>query len=287
MLTVLESIKLSTEYLEKKEIESPRVNAELLLAHILKCKRLQLYLSFDKPLQEDEIILYRNFIKRRGQNEPLQYILGIVEFYGLEFKVNSAVLIPRPETEILVETIIENLGTESNAKILDIGTGSGNIPICLAKFLPHTKIFSIDKSKEALQLAEENAVLNEVDSKIEFIEADIFNLKHSHKTKFDVIVSNPPYVNADEYKLLQPELKVFEPRMALTDEKDGLNFYRSISAQAEELAGKNALLYFEIGKDQYKEVEQIMLNNSIKNITIKKDYQNIERIIYGDINCEP
>ena len=133
MLTVLEAINLSTEYLTKKDIESPKLNAELLLAHILNCKRLDLYLSYDRPLDENETNKYRDFIKRRGKCEPLQYIIGSVEFYGLEFKVNPSVLIPRQETEILIETILETVSKENDLRILDIGTGSGIIAICLAK----------------------------------------------------------------------------------------------------------------------------------------------------------
>lgn len=134
MLTVLESINLSTEYLKNKGIESPRNNAELLLAKILNCKRLELYLSFDRPLVENEVTQYREYIKRRSSFEPLQYIIGSVEFYGLEFKVNRSVLIPRQETEILVETIINKFQNQIGLKILDVGTGSGIIAICLKVF---------------------------------------------------------------------------------------------------------------------------------------------------------
>ncbi len=173
MLTVLESIKLSTEYLEKKGVESPRINAELLLAHILKCKRLDLYLTFDRPLSEEEITLYRSFLKRRGEFEPLQYIVGSVEFFGLPFFVNSSVLIPRQETEILVEEIIERNKNNPSIKILDIGTGSGNIAISLAKNLPGSTVTASDISEDALKLAAKNSVLNGTDSQVKFIENDI------------------------------------------------------------------------------------------------------------------
>lgn len=284
MLTVLESIKLSTEYLQNKGIESPRINAELLLANILNCKRLDLYLKFDQPLRKDEIRIYREFIKRRGKFEPLQYIIGSVEFYGLEFKVNKSVLIPRPETEILVETIINSFNSEENIDILDIGTGSGNIAVALAKNLLNSKVDAIDNSLEALEIAKENARLNSVEDRIDFINNNIMNGNNLSAKKYDVVVSNPPYVSVVEFPELQPELKVYEPRIALTDEGDGFSFFRIIASIAKNILKDKAKLFFEVGKDQYKQVEQILQDNNFKNITIKKDYLDIERVIYGELN---
>jgi len=284
MLTVLESIKLSTEYLQNKGIESPRINAELLLANILNCKRLDLYLKFDQPLRKDEIRIYREFIKRRGKFEPLQYIIGSVEFYGLEFKVNKSVLIPRPETEILVETIINSFNSEENIDILDIGTGSGNIAVALAKNLLNSKVDAIDNSLEALEIAKENARLNSVEDRIDFINNNIMNGNNLSAKKYDVVVSNPPYVSVVEFPELQSELKVYEPRIALTDEGDGFSFFRIIASIAKNILKDKAKLFFEVGKDQYKQVEQILQDNNFKNITIKKDYLDIERVIYGELN---
>ncbi len=284
MLTVLESIKLSTEYLQNKGIESPRINAELLLANILNCKRLDLYLKFDQPLRKDEIRIYREFIKRRGKFEPLQYIIGSVEFYGLEFKVNKSVLIPRPETEILVETIINSFNSEENIDILDIGTGSGNIAVALAKNLLNSKVDAIDNSLEALEIAKENARLNSVEDRIDFINNNIMNGNNLSAKKYDVVVSNPPYVSVVEFPELQPELKVYEPRIALTDEGDGFSFFRIIASIAKNILKDKAKLFFEVGKDQYKQVKQILQDNNFKNITIKKDYLDIERVIYGELN---
>ena len=246
MLTVLESIKLSTEYLEKKGVESPRINAELLLAHILKCKRLDLYLTFDRPLDDEEVALYRTFLKRRGEFEPLQYIVGSVEFYGLPFYVNSSVLIPRQETEILVEEIIEQHKNMPGIKILDIGTGSGNIAISLAKNLPGAQVIGTDISRDALVIAGKNSVLNCTESQAKFIENDILN-GYPEEKSFNVIVSNPPYVPADDFEKLRPELKVYEPRQALTDNADGLIYYREICRKAKELLLSGGRLYFETG----------------------------------------
>ena len=204
MLTVLNALKKTTEFLEKKGIESARVNAEIMLAHILKCKRLQLYLSFYRPLNDNEKNLYREFLLRRINHEPVQYITGNVDFYGLDFQVNSSVLIPRPETEILVETIIKNTNVNNETNILDIGTGSGNIAISLAKHLPNSKITAIDKSKEALIIAVKNSELNNVKERINFIENDILNDQKIFDNVFDIVVSNPPYVSKEEYKNLEP-----------------------------------------------------------------------------------
>lgn len=283
MLTVLESIKLSTEYLEKKGVESPRINAELLLAHILNCKRLGLYLSYDRPLSEDEIIQYRKFLKRRGQFEPYQYIVGSVEFYGLQFEVNSSVLIPRPETEILVEEITTQYKNSGEVKILDIGTGSGNIAISLAHHLPNSKITAIDISPSALEVAKKNASANKTDNRIEFVLNDI--LKNDfNENEFDIVVSNPPYVSVKEFEELQPELKVYEPRYALTDNSDGLIYYREISAKAKKLLKNKGRLFFEIGEGKADEVKRILSENNFSEIIVKNDYLHIERIIFGEIN---
>jgi release factor glutamine methyltransferase len=149
MLTILEAIRRSTEYLAKKGIEDARLNAELLLCSILKCKKLNLYLNYDRPLADEEVSVYREYLKRRSEREPLQYIVGEVEFYGLVFKVDKSVLIPRPETEILVEKIIEE-NKDRQVSILDIGTGSGNIAVALKYHLPSAEVTAVDKSEDAL-----------------------------------------------------------------------------------------------------------------------------------------
>ncbi|MBK7380112.1 MAG: peptide chain release factor N(5)-glutamine methyltransferase [Ignavibacteriales bacterium] len=281
MLTVLEAVKLSTDYLQKKGIESPRLNAELLLAHLLNCKRLDLYLLFDSPLKENEVALYRELLKKRGSFVPLQYIIGNVEFYGLEFNVDSSVLIPRPETELLVEAIIEE-NKNSNLKILDIGTGSGIIAIALAKSLEKSELFAIDISEAALENAKKNAIKNCVADRIKFLQLDVRNDLSLSERSFDIIVSNPPYISKDEFPKLQTELRVFEPAIALTDYLDGLSFYRSISEKASGLLKNKGKVYFEVGKDQSNFVKKIMEENGFINIKIKKDFQEIDRVISGE-----
>ncbi len=281
-MTILEGIQLTTEYLEKKGIDSARMNAELMLAHILKCKRLDLYLQFDKPLKDEEVALYREYLKRRSQFEPLQYILGTVEFYGLEFKVNRSVLIPRQETEILIDTILNNTSKDLPVSILDIGTGSGNIPISLARNLLLAKITSIDISRDAVELANQNAVLNGVNENITFISTGIEEFLPAEK--YDIIVSNPPYVSKDEYQNLQPEIVNYEPIEAVTDNNDGFYFYKSISEKAKSLLKRPGFLYFELGAELFPEAKKIMESSGFERVTIKKDYLNIERVIYGELN---
>lgn len=282
MLTVLESIKLSTDYLEKKGVESPRINAELLLAHILKCKRMDLYLSFDRPLSEDEVKAYRSYLKRRGEFEPVQYIIGSVEFYGLSFNVNSSVLIPRPETEILVEEIVHQHSGINDLNILDIGTGSGNIAISLAVNIPGSIITATDISREALVLAEDNSRLNKTEKQIRFLQNDILK-DELPPSSFDIIVSNPPYVSVRDYEKLKPELKFYEPRQALTDDSDGLIYYRIIASKAGEFLKPNGKLFFELGEGQFPDVEAILEKNNFSSITAKNDYLNIKRVITGEL----
>jgi release factor glutamine methyltransferase len=282
MLTVLESLKLSTEYLEKKGIESPRLNAELLLSEILNCKRLDLYLKFDQPLKENEVDKYREWISRRGKFEPLQYIIGKVEFFGLQFKVTRDVLIPRSETEILVEEVINSYKGKSGLKILDIGTGSGNIPIALAKNLANAEITTVDVSAKAIEIAKENALLNGVESEVKFILSDVNHLK-IETGSFDIVISNPPYISAEEYPTLQKEIIDYEPSIALTDANDGLDFYRAIAERSKSFLKNEGKVFLEIGKGQFEDVEKILSKNDFHNIEIIKDYQQIERVISGEL----
>lgn len=286
-MTVLEILKLSTEYLEKKGIESPRLSAELLLADILKCKRLNLYLLFERPISENEINNYRDFIARRGKYEPVQYIIGTTDFFGLQFKVNRSVLIPRPETEILVETILndyynpkKNLVANSKINILDIGCGSGIIAITLSKKISNSKVTAVDISENAIKIAKENAEANEA-LNIEFLTCD-FSTYQFNENRFDIIVSNPPYVSIDEFPTLQKEIIDYEPAHGVTDFYDGLSFYRLIAEHSNHLLNRNGMIYLEMGKGQSQIVKEILEQNNFNNIYIVKDYQQIDRVIVGE-----
>ncbi|MFA6597409.1 MAG: peptide chain release factor N(5)-glutamine methyltransferase [Ignavibacteriaceae bacterium] len=283
MHTVLELLNLTTGFFEQKGIDSARLNAELLLADVLKCKRLDLYLSFDKPVKDEEVDNYRLFVKRRGNREPLQYILGYVEFYGMTFTITNDVLIPRQETEILVETALHAIDKEVKVNILDIGTGSGIIAIALAKHLPNAQIFAIDKSKEALAVAKVNAEKHRVEDRIIFIQSDILDSPFPVDEKFDFIVSNPPYVSHDEYHALQKEILAFEPDFAVTDFADGLTFYRKIIESSKNYLNENGKLFFEIGEGQSGQIKLIFEQQNYSSIKIRKDYANIDRVIYGEL----
>lgn len=283
MLTVLESIQLSTDYLAKKGIDSPRINAELLLADILSCKRLDLYLKFDQPLQEEETQKYREYIKRRAGFEPLQYIVGWTEFYGMKFHVNKNVLIPRPETEILIETILKSIDKSNRYRILDIGTGSGNIPIALAKNLIESEIISLDISEEALKVADANANNNKVRN-VAFIKKNVFDEDIIQKfMDFDIVVSNPPYVSAHEYPALQKEIKEHEPGYAVTDFEDGYKYYKRICSILKSLLKKNGKVFFEIGIGQSDRVRKYMEENRLAKIKVQKDLLKVDRVIYGEL----
>ncbi len=282
MLTVIESINLSEKYLREKGINEPRINAEIMLAEILRCKRLDLYLRFDRPLKEEERNKYREFLARRGNHEPLQYILNKTEFYGLEFYVDENVLIPRPDTEILVEEIIERFSkSESEIKILEVGTGSGNIAVALAKNISAAEITAVDVSEEALKIAERNAETNGIKNII-FKAVDIFDEEIMKSgEKYDVIVSNPPYIPKDNLETSEKEVKDYEPLNALSDGKNGLSFYERICETGKEKLKANGMIFFEIEKDADEKVKAIMEKKGYKKIGTKKDYSGITRIIWG------
>jgi release factor glutamine methyltransferase len=281
MLTILEAINLSADYLSKKGIEDPKVNAEILLCKVLDCKKINLYLNFDRPLADEELASYRTLLKRRGEREPLQYITGSVEFYGLRFKVNPTVLIPRPETELLVEAVINNYSGKQ-VSIIDIGTGSGNIAISIAFHLKEADITTVDSSIESIETAKLNEKLNLAKSMIRYINADVFSKSpEMMDNKYDVIVSNPPYISRQDFINLEPELRIYEPGIALTDNSDGFSFYKRILELSSDLLKEKGKIYFELGQGQAETVRNLM-EVQFNNISIIKDYQRIDRVICGE-----
>ena len=263
-----------------KEISDvPRKEIELLLMHICHLKKIDLILNADEDIKKENELKIKELIKKRKKGIPLQYIIGTQEFMGLNFIVTENVLIPRQDTEILIEEIISRFKNQSNLKILDIGTGSGAISISLAKFLKNAHIISIDISKEALIVAKSNAKKNNVANQITFIESNLFeNLKTDES--FDIIVSNPPYIPSKDILDLQKEVKNYEPMLALDGGEDGLDYYREITKKSVEFLKKEGLLAYEIGYDQGVDVSE-MLKKDFHHIEIIKDLQKHDRVVLG------
>ena len=231
--TIQELLKVTTDFLREKAIESPRLCAEVLLSHQLKKTRVELYLEFDRPLRGDEIGGFRSLVKRRLNREPLQYITGHQEFWSLDFFVNPVVLIPRPETELLVEEVIKLKGRNlpsgnERLMILDLGTGSGAVAISVAKEIETALIWASDISFDALAVAKENAKHHQLEGRIQFFQGDLWQSFSNTSTMFDMIVSNPPYIPAEAFDTLAPEVRSYEPRVALDGGEKGMYFIERI-----------------------------------------------------------
>lgn len=276
--TSLRLIDWTAGHFEKNGIPNPRLDAELLLAHVLKCQRIDLYTRHDIPVPEKQRLGFKELIGRRLRREPLQYILGEAEFWGLKLKVTPAVLIPRPETELLVEQSLSILASAS-PRILEIGTGSGCIAIALAKELPGAKIIATDLSKEALEVARENATRNDVVNRIEFILADVAPWRRfeTEGLQFDLIVSNPPYIRTEEFPSLQPEVRDFEPRQALDGGSDGLSMIGRILEEAPPFLKTTGKLIFEIGESEAGPVAALVPPLEITKVL--KDLAGHDRVV--------
>ena len=269
----------SIQYLKKYNVENARLDAEYIFAYVLGVKRISLMLNFDEEISEENKNLIRQYIVRRGKyREPLQYIVKEWEFYGYPIKVDGRVLIPRQDTEILVEQCIFLMKEKENPKILDIGTGSGAISIALAKELPESEVLGLDVSDDALKMAVINRELNNV-SNLKFLKSDVF--QYVREKNYDLIVSNPPYIPVEEYNELMPEVKEYEPRMALTDGGDGYYFYKKISEESVNYLKNGGYLAFEVGYNQGETVSQLMEKNGFQIIGRVADYGGIERVIIG------
>jgi release factor glutamine methyltransferase len=237
---------------------------------------------FDRPLNDAELNAYREFLARRGKREPLQYILGKTDFYNITLKTDSRALIPRPETELLVEAIINIYKDKEGLNFLDIGVGSGCITVALLKNLKEAKATAIDISEDALDLTKENVQLNNIENQITLLKFNALEDDYSKLGKFDFVVSNPPYVSKTEYENLQPELKNYEPKIALTDNEDGLKFYKTIIENSNHLLNSKGKLFFELNPSAVKTVEELLVANNFININLIKDFSNHFRIIYGE-----
>jgi len=255
MLTVLEVIKKTTEFFAAKGIESPRLNAEQLVGHALKLQRMQLYLQFERALSAAELEVIRPLVRRRGAREPMQYILGETDFFELKLKVDRRALIPRPETELLLE-LVTTRQAHPPATILDLGTGSGAIALGLAKHFPEARVTAVDLSDEALALALENTVAAGLTARVTLVRSNWFAGLPAG-LRFDLIVANPPYLSAEETAEAAPEVNVYEPASALTAADGGLADLRAILLGAPRFLMPGGWLALETGITQHAELTRL------------------------------
>ncbi|MCT4607162.1 MAG: peptide chain release factor N(5)-glutamine methyltransferase [Marinisporobacter sp.] len=280
-------LKLAVESIEETKACTPLLDAEVILCYVLKKDRLFLYTHRDHPLKDEEIRVFNDLIKKRIQGMPVAYIVKKQEFMGLNFYVEEGVLIPRPDTEILVETVIEwaKKRKNDNRIIVDLGTGSGAITISLAKYIENAFVYSIDLSRHALEIGKKNATLNEVTENTLFLEGDLLApIKGKLEEKVDIIVSNPPYIPRNEIEKLQIEVKKFEPKIALDGGMDGLDFYRKIIDEAPNFVKKGGFIALEVGHDQADMVKTMMEHKGYYyEIQKIKDLAGIERVVVATL----
>jgi release factor glutamine methyltransferase len=281
--TIIKLLRWAASYFKTHDIDSPRATGEILLAHALGCERIDLYLNFDQPLSGNELKAFKALIKRRIRREPVAYILGVKEFWSLDLEVSKDVLIPRPETECLVEKALEVLsrsGSSQSWRILDLGTGSGAIVTALASQQSRHIYFASDKSIQAIRVARKNARRHDLDNLIHYFNADWLTSLNQKKSALDMIITNPPYIPSRVIEGLQPEIRGYEPMAALDGNTDGLECFQAIINSAHFYLKPGGLLMLEIGHDQQGDVRRIASGcGSYENISCTKDYAGHDRVI--------
>ena len=274
---VIDLIGWAEKHFLSKGLENGRNIGEILLQHLLDCKRVELYFGSEKQLTQDTIKTYHSWIQRLIKNEPLQYITGTIEFYGLELMITPAVFIPRPETERVVDIALQILKTVISPKILDVGTGSGCIAIALANELPEASVTGIDIDPNMLKVAQKNADLHKINNII-FKQMDI--QKEIPKESYNLIVSNPPYIPLNEISDLEKNIKDFEPRIALTDGADGLTFYHRLASVASKILHSNGYLIMEVGQGNHpQKALKLFKNNAFVSNKLIQDYNGDDRVL--------
>lgn len=285
--TVRGLMKFGIDYLRRSGIGEARLTVELLLSHVLKCARIDLYAHGDRELSDSHLAAFKELLQRKLSREPLQYIIGTAVFMGLPFRVDQRVLVPRPETESLVEQIMLScgeIGGNEDVKVIDIGTGSGNIAISVAKFVPRTIVVGVDISEEALEVARLNARVHDVTERVQFLQADIVSpLPQDFPRNFDVLASNPPYCLRDDWETLQPEVKRYEPKIALDGGPDGLSYYRRLLRLVPGLVREGGTILFETGGDQAAAVSEMMHECGLVHIQVTEDLQGVPRVVRGKL----
>lgn len=277
--TIVKIVEWTKQYFKGKGVENPRLDAEVLLCDVLKCTRLDLYTHFDQPLEEAELKKYREYVARRAKMEPLAYILGRKAFMQHELKVTTATLVPRPETELLVEQVIKLNAAKEPREILDIGCGSGAILVALLAELKRSRGLGIDISPEAVAVTMENAQALGVEERCAALVSNLF--EHMlPDDKFHVLVSNPPYIPTGELALLAPDVQK-EPRAALDGGADGLDFYRKILQQAPQYLLPDSMVALEIGIHQGQAVKELCQAAGFKVVNVQPDYAGIDRLVFA------
>jgi release factor glutamine methyltransferase len=278
--TIGRILKWTEEYFGQKGVESPRLDAEVMLSHVLGKQRIYLYVHFDEPLQAEELAAYRTMIKQRIDRVPVAYILGEKEFMGLTFKVTPDTLVPRPDTEILVQAAVDRLKqwTDADVRLADIGTGSGAICLSVLSMLDNIVADTVDISSAARAVAEENAAALGLSERVTFHTGDL--LAPIRDQQFTAILSNPPYIPEADIQGLAPEVRCKEPMTALSGGKDGLDFYRRLCDEAPAMLTDDGFMAFEVGIHQATEVAQLAeASPLIVRTEILKDYAGIDRVV--------
>jgi release factor glutamine methyltransferase len=277
-MTVLEVLQSTTGYFQKRNIDSPRLNAEHLLAHVLSRKRMELYLDFERRLRESELAPLRELVKRRGTGEPLQHLLGTVEFCGRSFRCDKRALVPRPETEQLVELLISHLKSELGcSRMIDVGTGSGVIALTLAAEFPKVEIVGVDISDDALMLARENAERLKLADRVLFLRS---NLLESIQPDFDLIVANLPYVSTDDRQNLSREV-LHDPEVALFAGSRGDELMRQLIKDAPSWLRPGGMLAIEVGIGQSETLVAALAEKNYRDILTEKDYSGVIRFLFA------
>ncbi len=281
--TIQKLLKWVTQYLTNKGIESPRLSAELLLSHVLGLKRIELYTQFSQSVTAEQLGVLRDLVKRAGQFEPVAYLTGKTEFYSLELNITRDCMIPRPETELLVQRAIEFLRMRfGNQAVCDLCAGSGCIAVAIAKNFADACVFATDISDKALAVAAENVRKHQLAERITLLCGDLFDplIQQLDVNQFDLIVCNPPYVSSAEYDNLDKNVKDYEPRLALHAGDDGLDIYRRLIERIDQFLKPDAALMLEIGYAQGPAVKKLLEEtNAFGEIKIEKDYHNNDRIV--------